>query len=130
MRTRRKLALLSLAFVAIGALYALVVRPWMLNWGSTPEERVRSLPGDSAITGAAKSTTRALTISTSADRAFPWVAQLGRNRAGFYSYELLEDLVGSEMPRATTLIPGAQEWQPGYILAIFAVRKLCSTSMA
>ena len=75
-----RIALLLLTFVAIGALYALAIRPWILNWGSSAEERVRDLPGDGIVLGAAKSTTRAVTISAAADRVFPWVAQLGRNR--------------------------------------------------
>ena len=118
-----RIALLLLTFVAIGALYALAIRPWILNWGSSAEERVRELPGDGIVVGAANSTTRAVTIAAAADKVFPWVAQLGRNRGGFYSYELLEDLVGSEMPRATTLLPGAQEWRPGDNLSMYPYDK-------
>ena len=119
-----KLALVMLALVAVVMIYTLMVRPWMLNWGATAEEQFRALPGDEIVAFPAKTTTRALTIEASADRAFPWLAQLGQNRGGFYSFELLEDLVGCEMPRAETLLPGAQEWLPGDQLWMYPYYKL------
>jgi hypothetical protein len=108
-----KLLLLGVGLGAVVLLYAFLFRPWLLDWGSTAEERARQLPGDQIVSVPAKTTTRAVTIRSSAAAAFPWLAQLGQNRGGFYSFELLEDLVGSEMPRAETLLPGAQEWLPG-----------------
>lgn len=108
-----KLGLFALALGLVVLVYALVVRPWMLDWGSTAEERTMALPGDSIVPVPAKSTTRAITVHAPTNTVFPWLAQLGQNRAGFYSFELLEDLVGAEMPRAETLLVGGQDWQPG-----------------
>lgn len=119
-----KLSLLILALGALVLLYVLAVRPWMLNWGSTEAERIRPLPGDQIVAAPERMTTRALTIGVGVEAAYPWLAQLGQNRGGFYSYELLEDLAGCEMPRAETLLPGAQEWLPGDSLWMYPYDKL------
>ena len=119
----RKLAALAVTLGVVVSLYALVVRPWFLSWGSTESERTRALPGDEIAPGS-RPTTRAVTISAPADEVWPWVAQLGQDRAGFYSYEILEDLAGCEMPRATRILPGAQEWRPGDSLWMYPPEKL------
>ena len=119
----RKLAALALTLGALVSLYALVVRPWFLSWGSTEAEQTRVLPGDEIAPGA-RSTTRAVTIAASADEVWPWVAQLGQDRAGFYSYEILEDLAGGEMPRATQIVPDAQGWRSGDSLWMYPPAKV------
>jgi len=51
--------------------------------------------------------TRAITVRTSADRAWPWIAQLGQGRGGFYSYNFLENLAGCDIHSADRIVP---EW--------------------
>jgi len=119
----RKLAALALTMGAVVSLYALVVRPWFLSWGATEAEQTRALPGDEIAPGS-RSTTRAVTIAARPDEVWLWVAQLGQDRAGFYSYEILEDLAGCEMPRGTEILPGAQEWRPGDSLWMYPPEKL------
>ena len=41
------------------------------------------------------------------------MAQIGQDRAGFYSYEILENLVGCKMKNLDYLIPALQHWQEG-----------------
>jgi hypothetical protein len=55
---------------------------------------------------------------------FAWVAQLGQDRAGFYSYELLEDLAGCRMPRVEHLDPELQHWSVGDRLWMYPPDKL------
>jgi hypothetical protein len=81
MRTRRKARLAVSALVGIAA-YGVEVRPRLLNWGATPAEPAGPLPGDDLITVADLVATRAITIRTSADRVWPWIAQLGQGRGG------------------------------------------------
>lgn len=119
----RKLAALAVTLGAVVSLYGLVVRPWFLSWGSTEAEQTRVLPGDEIAPGS-RSTTRAVTIAASADEVWPWVAQLGQDRAGFYSYEILEDMVGGQMPRATQILPDAQEWRSGDSLWMYPREKV------
>ncbi len=40
-----------------------------------------------------------------AERVWPWVAQIGADRAGFYSYQWLENLVGCNVQNAETVHP-------------------------
>jgi hypothetical protein len=98
--------------VALGAawplLYALVVHPWMLRWGATDAEVAKRLPGDELVPDPAYSTTRAVTVEAPAEAVWPWVAQVGQDRAGFYSYEWLEDLAGCRITNADRVHP---EWQ-------------------
>jgi hypothetical protein len=111
MRTR--LLALAATFAAIVVAFFLVVRPWYQRWGATDEEITRPLPGDEIVPSAAGQETRAITIQASADRVWPWLAQLGQDRGGFYSYDMLENLVGCRMPTTDVLRPDRQQWQLG-----------------
>ncbi len=66
------------------------------------------LPGDHLLPRADLSATRAVTVVAGADAVWPWIAQLGQGRAGFYSYDFLENLVGCDIHSADRIVP---EWQ-------------------
>ena len=86
----------------------LLVRPWYLRWGATDQESDGLLPGDELIANPDLTATRAITVRTSADRVWPWIAQLGQARGGFYSYDFVENLVGCDIHSADRIVP---EWQ-------------------
>jgi hypothetical protein len=86
----------------------LVARRWQLRWGATVEELAEPLPGDELVARPDLTATRALTVRAPAHRVWPWVAQLGRARGGFYSYDFLENLVGCDIHSADRVAP---EWQ-------------------
>jgi hypothetical protein len=90
------------------AAYVLVARPWHLRWGATGQEYDAPLPGDELIANADLKATRAITIHASAARVWPWIAQMGQGRGGFYSYDFLENLVGCNIHSADRIVP---EWQ-------------------
>jgi hypothetical protein len=98
--------------VAAGALAVaacgMAFRPWFLSWGATEEEIDRFWPGDELSPKPASSATRAITIRASADEVWPWLAQIGQDRGGFYSYSWLENLVGARIHNADRLLPGQQ----------------------
>jgi hypothetical protein len=58
---------------------------------ATPEERLRSLPGDELIPAAVGSLTNAVTIARPPADVWPWLAQMGAGRAGWYSYDWLDN---------------------------------------
>jgi hypothetical protein len=91
---------------AIG--YVRAVRPWHLRWGATAEEATRRLPGDELVADPELDTTRATTIDAPIDEVWPWLAQTGQTRGGFYSYTWPENLVGCRMHNADRIVP---EWQ-------------------
>jgi hypothetical protein len=101
----------------------LAIRPWYTTWGATEQELRSPLPGDE-LGFSGRNETRAIAIAAPSDQVFAWVAQLGQDRAGFYSYELLEDLVGCEMPRIERLDPPLQHWNPGDKLWMYPPDKL------
>ena len=98
----------SRVIVGAAAAYILVARPRQLTWGATDQEFQGPLPGDDFIASVDLSATRAITVRASPDRVWPWLAQLGQGRGGFYSYDFLENLVGADIHNANRIVP---EWQ-------------------
>jgi hypothetical protein len=121
--TRKAFAVLVTA-AAVFTLFFAVLRPRFLRWGATDAETRVVLVGDERVPFPYQQTTRALTITAPVDRVWPWLAQLGQDRGGFYSYEILEDMVGCEMPRATRIVPRHQGWKPGDQLWMYPPEKL------
>ncbi len=72
-----------------------------------PRTRSRT-SGDELIPFGELTATRAITIHASADRVWPWIAQLGQGRGGLYSYDALENLVGCDIHSADRIVT---EWQ-------------------
>ena len=70
--------------------YDALVRPWMLDWGATREERAMRLPGNDVVEDVMTHHTRALTIGAPPQAVWPWLVQIGDRRAGFYSYDWIE----------------------------------------
>ncbi|MBS2965881.1 hypothetical protein KGA66_22725 [Actinocrinis puniceicyclus] len=105
--TARPLAGSGLLAGALAAYWS-VGRPWHLRWGATAQECAGPLPGDELIADADLLATRAITIHAPADQVWPWIAQLGQGRGGFYSYDLLENLVGCDIHSAARVVP---QWQ-------------------
>jgi hypothetical protein len=66
------------------------------------------LPGDELIRDPADMTTLAVPIEAPAADVWPWLIQIGQDRAGFYSYDILENLVGLHIHSADQIVA---EWQ-------------------
>lgn len=81
----------ALAAVAVLVAYRLVAQPWQHRWGATDEEVAAALPGDELIPDATGSTTRAVAIAAPPERVWPWLVQLGYGRAGWYSYDWIDN---------------------------------------
>jgi hypothetical protein len=99
---------LGLIFTASAATAALLARPAgrrdLLGWVATPEEQVESLPGDDLLPLAPRAT-HAITIAAPPTAIWPWLAQMGFGRAGWYSHDLLDN---AGHPSAEQIRP---EWQ-------------------
>jgi hypothetical protein len=108
LRAGRRPGIASTAGMVATALYALKVRPWMLRWGATRAEREATLQGDEIAPRPGVGPTRAVTVDAPAEAVWPWLAQVGQDRGGFYSYEWLENLAGCRMRNAARIHP---EWQ-------------------
>jgi hypothetical protein len=95
-------------YAVLLVLYVVVLHPWLMSWGATPAEQAMSLPGDEVAASPSTYFTRAITINAPADRVWPWLVQIGQDRAGFYSNTWLENLVGGDIHNADRIHP---EWQ-------------------
>jgi hypothetical protein len=103
---RRHIA--GVTVVGVAATYILLARPRHLRWGASTQEYDASLPGDDLIESPDLVATRAITVRVSAGRVWPWIAQLGQGRGGFYSYDFLENLAGCDIHSADRIVA---EWQ-------------------
>jgi len=97
--------------VAAGA-YGLVVRPWRRRWGYDPDEASRTLPGDEIVARPSATETRAITIEAPAAVVWPWLVQMGYRRAGWYSYDALDQ----RGPSVTEIVPDWQTLAVGDVL--------------
>ncbi len=104
---------LAAALTVLVLVFFAAIRPWYLHWGATVAEGAGVLAGDDIVGPAAGQETRAITIDAPVEAVWPWLAQLGQDRGGFYSYDLLENLVGCRMPTSDILRPERQQWAIG-----------------
>ncbi|HEX8036090.1 MAG TPA: hypothetical protein VF510_19690 [Ktedonobacterales bacterium] len=101
------------AGIAVAGVYRFVIRPWHLRWGATDAEVMRALPGDEEVQDPTLVTNRAVTIQVPPEDIWPWLAQIGKGRAGFYSYEWIENLMGLDIKNSERILPEFQELKAG-----------------
>lgn len=113
MTTASKLFLGGAAIAGALGVYEYVLKPRMFCWGATPEECSRTWPGDEFTPHTSGICTRAITIRATPEQIWPWIMQIGQDRAGYYSYTWLENLFRAEMNNTFQLVPGWQHRQVG-----------------
>ena len=106
MSSRRSIGRFAVAALILGGLYALVVRPRFLRWGATEREVHAPFPGEELIPGGTRGATMATTIDASPARVWPWLVQMGCDRAGWYSWDRLDN---GGVPSAERIHPAGQE---------------------
>lgn len=62
------------------------------SWGATSDENTGAVIGDDLIPNARITATRCITLAAPPDEVFPWVRQMGFGRAGWYSYDWIDNL--------------------------------------
>jgi hypothetical protein len=80
------------------------------RWGLDRPTAVRPLPGDDLVPSPRWSWTHGIDIDAPPAVVWPWVAQIGADRGGFYSYQWLENLAGCRLRNAEAVHP---EWELG-----------------
>lgn len=55
------------------------------------DERRQEMPGDSIIPRPMATITHAITIKAPPERVWPWLAQMGAGRGGWYSYDFIDN---------------------------------------
>jgi hypothetical protein len=107
-----------LFLLGVVAVYALLIRPWHVRWGATDAEVAESLPGDDLVPQPKISATHAITIQGSVADVWPWLVQIGHGRAGFYSYEGIENLLGLNIHNSNQILPEFQGLKVGDVVPL------------
>jgi len=116
MKKITRIALLATAFlVVLVAIFYLVYRPWQLSWGATADEVSRPMVGDGLVEDPTFNATRAVTINAPAEQIWPWIVQIGYKRAGFYSWDILDN---DGIPSAERILPEYQNLKIGDVVPL------------
>jgi hypothetical protein len=106
------IGLAAMGAVSLGV-YLRFIRPWQLRWGATGEEVARAMPGDDVVKPPTFNATRAVTIQAQPEEIWPWLVQIGVTRAGWYSYDWLDNL---GRPSAQRILPQFQHVAVGDVI--------------
>jgi hypothetical protein len=108
-----------LVIIILVATFLLLPR-WTPTWGATEAEVTRTLPGDELIVRTTGDSTHGATIDAQPEEVWPWIAQIGDDRGGFYSYTFIENLLQKAAAggdaiyhNASRILPQLQDPQPG-----------------
>jgi hypothetical protein len=77
------------------------------HWGLSEAVANRAYPGDEHVPAPKWSWTHGIEIDAPPAEVYPWIAQIGCDKAGFYSYQWLENLAGCDLENAARVHP---EW--------------------
>ena len=77
------------------------------------------MAGDAILPEASLQTTRAITIDAPTDCVWPWLVQMGpRPRAGAYTYDWIERLLGIDIENTDRILPEYQHLEVGEYLGL------------
>jgi protein-S-isoprenylcysteine O-methyltransferase Ste14 len=114
--------LAGLAVLALAG-YVLVSRPLIASLGTTRVERRAALPGDELLPSWKLGYTQAVTIQAPVEEVWPWLAQVGYRRAGWYNIDVINRSLAPDFfldgKRSSAVIhPELQDLREGDELAI------------
>ncbi|SOC49594.1 hypothetical protein SAMN05660748_2322 [Blastococcus aggregatus] len=105
--------------LVLGAVVASpVLRRRYNRWGVDEEEVTADLPGDELVAAPDLGYTRGITVDAPVDVVWPWVAQMGQGRGGFYSYDGLENLCRCDIHSADHVLPEHQDVAVGDVVRL------------
>ena len=90
---------------ATAVLYAVWIRPRMLTWGATRDDTKGAYPGDELVPNPDGGATIATILPAPPEQVWPWLVQMGGDRAGWYSWDWLDN---NGEPSVDRIVP---EWQ-------------------
>lgn len=77
------------------------------RWGVDDATARKRFPGDELVAKPSWCWTHGVEIDAAPEAVWPWIAQMGQNKGGFYSYQWLENLTGCDIENAEAIHP---EW--------------------
>ena len=109
------IGIIAAAVVLITVGFFVWYRPWQLRWGATPEELARTMPGDEIVHRPIFNATRGVTVNARPEDIWPWIVQIGFWRAGWYTYDLLDN---AGRRSADHLVPEFQHTEVGDLVPL------------
>lgn len=108
LRVSVKRAVIVLFGMLIVLLVVLGTFAWYSDWSvrAGPSEQVRDLSGDELIPKPVGSVNHAVTIRRPPHDVWPWLAQMGSGRAGWYAYDFIDN---AGRPSAERILPEFQD---------------------
>jgi hypothetical protein len=83
-------AILLVALTGVAAAVLFALRREQSRWGIDAADAIRVMPGDDLVANANIVDTRSLRIDAAPGEVWPWLAQLGYGRGGWYSYDAID----------------------------------------
>ncbi len=84
-----------------------------LHWGTKETEATDPLPGDELVPNPKWSYTYGIDVDAPPEMIWPWIAQIGQKRGGFYTYQTLENIAGCRITNTTEILPEYQHPEVG-----------------
>lgn len=109
---RRRLTVAAVITVLVAGFVFLLYLPWLTQWGSTVAEQTAPMASDSLVVGGRR-WTRSVTIDAPPERVWPWLVQIGVDKAGFYTFDWAENLFGDPIHNADRIHPEWRSLRPG-----------------
>src|ERR1700719_4735472 len=103
------------AVVVVAVAFFGLYRPWHLTWRATSEDLARSMPGDEIVNRPIFKATRVVSIDARPEDIWPWIVQIGFGRAGWYSYDLFDNLGRHSSER---IVPELQHLEVGDLVPL------------
>jgi membrane protease YdiL (CAAX protease family) len=99
--------------LAVVATIVILVTDRFTSVAATKGEAVRPLPGDWVVGNPVLEVTHAITIQSPPEKVWPWLAQMGSRRGGWYSWDKIDN---NGWPSAEFLHSELQRVDPGDVL--------------
>ena len=101
------------AAIAITVILSPFLRRWYSKWGAAGDELEQAIAGDALVPHPKSQLTMAVAVDAPPAEIWPWFVQLGCQRAGWYSYDLLDN---GGVPSADRIVPEYQHLEIGDIV--------------
>jgi hypothetical protein len=83
------------------------------RWGTVGTEAADTLVGDGLVPLPRWSYTLAVPVKAPPEEVWPWIAQIGQGRGGFYTYQTLENALGCGITNTTEILASHQDPRVG-----------------
>lgn len=99
--------------IGLNVAFGPLLHRWRTRWHATKDEIQGSLPGDELVKAPTWTYTHAITILAPRAAVWPWLVQIGQDRGGFFSYEVLENVAGCGIRNVLQLRADLQDLHVG-----------------